>query len=305
MLESIGDAASRVRVLTALLVVVVVFSIVRINQLGKSLERSAAPPVMASAISSESHGAEAFALTSLNETENDGESMSSKFQEPVIHIAFWGTSYARAIYFSLFEMLSERKMTEEEKFIPSYENQKERGCNLNNHGTGRAGVDSEMCGWPGFKSVRIGRFRLTFQFKTYLYTPEADAVAVQNLNGLEDPIDVLVLGSAEWGKNPFLPHMDYAEQVRRFYIESFKEVKARMHRVFVYDYGFNRSTKHMWDLYSTLDDMVIFNMKEIIHKARSESQEMSHGFFGWPTQVIANFTLACAEQGPCDNDQNK
>jgi hypothetical protein len=68
------------------------------------------------------------------------------------------------------------------------------------------GVDIDSCGMPhNLTQHSLAEYNITvhFQFKTYLYTPEADRRVLAHLAQMPR-FDLLVLGSAEWasGQRP-------------------------------------------------------------------------------------------------------
>jgi hypothetical protein len=204
-------------------------------------------------------------------------------------IVFVGTSFTRAIYFEGMKLvLGQDELSEEDKRIPSY-TVEHSGCNL----PGKAGVDLDMCGPPGFKVVQNDQFRLIFHFKTYLYTPWADGLMLSKITRelAGQPADLLVLGSAEWGTNKYLKNVTSRdEQAEVFFKETISKIPAKR-RLFVYNFGYNRSTKALYDVVARFTEWLIYDMSPLKKEMGQKGIITGHGYAGYGTEKMFEFIL--------------
>lgn len=210
---------------------------------------------------------------------------------------FVGTSYLRVQYFDLLELGLGRNLTAIEKFIPSYDGvfvqhdlskcissniidnkycflKSGVNCNL----PGPAGVDMWRCGVPHNKTQYIEQYNITvhFQFKTYLSTPQHDAMIARELE--QGGYDYLILGSANWGRNKFMKNMGYEYQANAFYntvLPKFNKTK-----VFVYNQNYNNSTETQRRVLEKRKDVFIFNTNPYLIEGKRKKLRMGHGYTG-------------------------
>ena len=196
-------------------------------------------------------------------------------------VVFIGTSFTRAIFFEGIKMVR-GELGEDDKYIPSYTVPHAPGCNL----PGKAGVDLVKCGAPGYSVVENDDYLLIYHFKTYLYTPWADGVMVQRIKDeLGDrSVDLLVLGSAEWGTNKYLKNVTTREaQVAHFHDDFLVQLPATK-RLFIYNNGYNRSTKAMWEFYRKLAEWSIYDMGPLLREMAGI--RTGHGYYGYGTRKM-------------------
>lgn len=207
-------------------------------------------------------------------------------------VVFTGTSFTRAVFFeAMRHVLGRETLTEDEMYIPSYyKSTANVNCNL----PGKAGVDLQVCGMPGFKVVENENFKFIYQFKTYTYTPGADSIAKQRILDALGPwtaADLLVVGSAEWGHNRYLHNVtDRYDQARQYYRETASKIPAKR-RMFYNVNNYNRSTKAMEKFYRQLKDWEVFDMGPTIQKIRQNNIPSGHGFAGWGTKEVFKHIL--------------
>lgn len=220
--------------------------------------------------------------------------------DPVLHnfrnksIFIVGTSFARVLYFDMFRIGLCRDPTVTERFVPSYEGVvlsehcqdaaevfegrycfKKTGvsCNL----PGPAGVDLRRCGIPHNKTMHIASHNITvhFQFKTYLFTKEHDQMIARDMK----EYDYYILGSAEWGLNRYINNTDYHYQAKMYY-DTILPATANKTKVFVYNDGYNRSTKAQFDYLKHQHGVRIFNTKPLVSRGKSQGVPSGHGYEG-------------------------
>lgn len=202
-------------------------------------------------------------------------------------VVFIGTSFTRAIFFECIKLVNHGNLEEEDKYIPSYTIPHAPGCNL----PGKAGVDLGACGAPGFKVVENDDYRFIFHFKTYLYTPWADSVMLGRINTElgGQPADLMVLGSAEWGTNKYINNVTTRDaQVAHFHDDFLVKIDAKK-RLFIYNNGYNRSTKAMWEFYRRLPNWSIYDMAPLLQEMVGIST--GHGYYGYGTRKIFSHIL--------------
>lgn len=239
-------------------------------------------------------------------------------------ILFYGTSFTRELYFETFRYLTyDGTMDVESKFIPSYtkelvvgkdacielgdkatnlsvtdgdyacikRDRTTRGCNH----PGKAGVDIEKCGVPGYKQHTFNDTNTTiaFQFKTYVYTPEAETVTIPRMieNG---PWDLIIFGSQEWGLNRHVNTTIHTHDVQSKYFLNEIIDKIDANKVFVYNIGYNDSTDSVYEaiISASKPEILVYNMRGIKDDARKNHVERGHGMSGIVTKRIVSDVLS-------------
>jgi len=229
-------------------------------------------------------------------------------------IIFYGTSFMRELYFETLSLLQNSEPTSPQKFIPSYDSSITRDKNCTSKrvlpggycvqpkpGTkicnlpGPAGINLKRCGAPHNGMFYSREFDVTiyFQFKTYLYTPEADDIVLEHLK--RNKYEFMVLGSAEWGKNKHTyKNMSYDEQAKNFYDRLFSVFKGK--RMYVY-HKYNTSTeaqrKYIRSLISGGDSSTLFvDMTPFVKSAdKLHLKPNGHGFSGPRTNATMRTML--------------
>lgn len=205
-------------------------------------------------------------------------------------VVFIGTSFTRSIFFESIKLVHNKdELDEDEKYIPSYTIPHAPGCNL----PGKAGVDLNRCGPPGFRVEENDEYRFIYHFKTYLYTPWADSVMLGRINHVlgNTPADLVVLGSAEWGTNKYLKNVTTREdQVVHFHDDFLVHLPANK-RLFIYNTGYNRSTKTMWKYYKNMTGWSVYDMAPLLREMGS-SKRGGHGYYGYGTQVMFKHVMS-------------
>jgi hypothetical protein len=106
--------------------------------------------------------------------------------------------------------------------------------------------------------------------------------------------DYVVIGSAEWGKNPF-ENTTYAQQSENFFRTIYNKRRANNQKfVYVYNKGYNRSTKSQYKYLTShsRNNIKIFNMQRIKSEMYKKSVPGGHGFSGATTRGVAREVLS-------------
>ena len=126
-----------------------------------------------------------------------------------ISIVFYGSSHLREIYFSQIRIETNvpigTDLSAEIRRIPSGDPEKEGNRALCDPGktgytAGLYGIDLKNCGNPGFRIVRELSNKTVIGFKTFLHTPEADALFLKKLEAkhVSNP-DLVLVDIGIWG----------------------------------------------------------------------------------------------------------
>ena len=229
---------------------------------------------------------------------------------------FYGTSFLREIYFEFVKLLLDvSDLSAESKFIPSsrgklYKGKEEcekrkrkthtndatgeifcvtpsNGCNL----PGPAGIDLKKCGMPANRTEYSKEYDITmhFQFKTYIYTDEADRKVNKHIKESKS-YDYMFLGSCEWGRNRISkPELGYEEQHRRFLEPLFNVFKGLT--VYSYSRGYNKSTKKQHEAIMRRieggDNTILVYDTGFVANSGDRSIPDGHGHAGPRTYVFA------------------
>lgn len=222
---------------------------------------------------------------------------------------FVGDSYLRAVYFSMLEMYG-RPLSALDRFIPSYSGayvefdiskcggynihddrycfiNTGRHCNL----PGQAGVDLRGCGVPHNRTATLPEHNIVahFQFKTYLSTPEHDAMIHKDI--VSGNWDYIILGSSCWGRNRYIKNTGYLYQVSTYYDTILEGFSPLSNVAFIYNQGYNNSTETQWRFLSRLPVKIV-NTKPFVREGRRSGVPMGHGYEGNVTRLIVKKLLS-------------
>jgi len=161
-------------------------------------------------------------------------------------------------------------------------------CNL----PGPAGIDLKKCGVPSFGGFKVKNLNVDYQFKTYIFTEEADYITLDRIS--KGKYDLIIAGGGEWGRNLSDKRYETHDEQAEKYVEMLSNIKVPI--IWYYNSGYNRSVKALMKAVKR-QGIPVMDIKQIVHE--HYNVQKGHGYLGTITDKAAHIML----QSYCDSLQ--